>query len=164
MRKQGVKTNQGCGLKDGAIWPSFILHEEETEVQGGEKSCPGSRHLSLGLEPPTSASLTAPSCSSARDTNDHSGYTQMPSNSSLLSYVGVDNDFSGTTNTNTHHVNQGTMLMNESTGPAQSGRPWTMFAMQEGRSSVARNSHFSQENPQNLDFNKNILHFKRCLV
>lgn len=140
------------------------LRKEETEAQGGEKSCPGSRHLFLGLEPPTSASLTAPSCSSAGDTNDHSGHAQMPSNSSLLSDVGIDNDFSGTTNTNTCHVNQGRMMMYESTGPAQSGRPWTMFAMQEGRPSVARNSHFSQENPPNLDFNENILHFKRCLV
>lgn len=120
MRKQEVKTNQGSGLKDEPIWPSFILHEEETEAQGGEKSCPGSCHLFLGLEPPTSASLIAPSRSSARDTNDHSGHTQMPSNSSLLSDVGVDNDFSGTTNTNTRHVNQGRMLMNESTGLAQS--------------------------------------------
>lgn len=34
-----------CGLKDGANWPGFILHEEETEAKGGEQSHPRSHHL-----------------------------------------------------------------------------------------------------------------------
>lgn len=101
---------------------------------------------------PASAPPTAPTCSSGGDTGDHSSHTQMPSSSSLLSDVGVYSAPSGTTNTHTQLVNQGRMLVNESTGPAQCKRPRSMAAMQKGRPGVTRNFHFSQENTKNSIF------------